>query len=265
MEKIIQVGRSFYGIALVVYGIQQFVYADFRPVFVPAWQSFLPGLFLWAYIFGIGLIAAGFAVIVEKKGREVSLILGSILLALFCFVHVPYELISDPYSKHLALWTNALKELALAGGAFVMAGSFYKETKKAQKNSVLLSTAEKVIPFGKVFFSITMMSFGIVHFLYAETVAKLVPGWIPFPLFWTYLAGVLLIGSGAAICLSIKTKQIAVLLGLSIFLWLLLLHIPRAIATPFTDRGNEVSSAFDALAFSGIAFVIALSGTKKEE
>jgi hypothetical protein len=49
-----------------------------------------------------------------------------------------------------------------------------------------------------------------------------------------------------------------------IFLWFVLLHIPRAIADPFTNNGNEVASAFDALAFSGIAFLIALERPRKK-
>jgi hypothetical protein len=41
-------------------------------------------------------------------------------------------------------------------------------------------------------------------------------------------------------------------------------HIPRAISHPFIDRGNEVSSVFDALAFSGTAFLIALTAGEKK-
>jgi hypothetical protein len=42
-----------------------------------------------------------------------------------------------------------------------------------------------------------------------------------------------------------------------ILLWFIILHIPRALANPLTNNGNEVTSAFSALAFCGIAFVIA--------
>ncbi len=48
-----------------------------------------------------------------------------------------------------------------------------------------------------------------------------------------------------------------------IFLWLIVLHIPWAIADPYTDRGNEITSVFQALAFSGIALGIAVAPKKK--
>jgi hypothetical protein len=41
-----------------------------------------------------------------------------------------------------------------------------------------------------------------------------------------------------------------------LFLWVILLHIPRAIADPHSGNGNEWTSVFQALAFSGIAFIL---------
>ena len=42
-----------------------------------------------------------------------------------------------------------------------------------------------------------------------------------------------------------------------IFTWFIILHIPRVIASPVAYIGSEVTSAFIALAYSGIAFAIA--------
>ena len=65
-----------------------------------------------------------------------------------------------------------------------------------------------MIPIGKIFFSITMISFGIDHFLYTGFVATLVPSWFADHNFWAYFAGVALIGSGVAIILEIKCKNL---------------------------------------------------------
>jgi uncharacterized membrane protein len=268
MEYIIKISRCFYGIALIVYGIQQFIYGDFRNVFLPAWQEHLILLPLWAYLFGIMLAAAGLAVIFEKRARKVLLILGGIFLALFCFVHIPYELTSEPHSSwHLGVWGNALKTLALAGGAFIISGTFREEADESQNKSAILRLLEKLMPFGEIFFSITMICFGITHFLYPDPTAALVPAWIPDKLSWTYFAGVALIGSGVAIILDIRKRIIATLLGMMILSWFFLLHLPMAMANPYVQRGNSLASAFDALAFSGISLIIAFAaraGTNDE-
>jgi uncharacterized membrane protein YphA (DoxX/SURF4 family) len=99
--------------------------------------------------------------------------------------------------------------------------------------------------------------FGYTHFLYPEFVATLVPAWIPGHLFWTYFAGVALIAAGVGMIVGVKARLAALMLGLMIFSWFIVLHIPRAIADPRSGLGNEVSSVFEALAFSGIAFMLA--------
>jgi uncharacterized membrane protein len=81
-------------------------------------------------------------------------------------------------------------------------------------------------------FSIPIISFGILHFLYAKDVADYVPSWMPNHIFWTYLAGTALIGSGLAIILKIKPQLAATLLGIMIFIWFVILHIPRVIVSP---------------------------------
>jgi uncharacterized membrane protein YphA (DoxX/SURF4 family) len=256
METLIKPGRKAFGICLIAVGIQGMVYGDFDPVFLPAASSWLPLHTLLAYMWSVILIVAGFSIILEKKAKEVSLALGGIFLAFFLFCHVPHLLLVDPNGNVLGAWTKALKELAFSGGAFVIAGSYPRET--VQPKSLLINLLAKLIPFGRVFFSITMIAFGIDHFLYKDGVSGLVPAWIPDPVFWTYFAGIALIGSGVAIIAKIKLKLVANLLGTMIFLWFIFLHIPRAIADPFGNRGNEMTSVFQSLGFSGIAFIIAL-------
>ncbi|WP_336517073.1 hypothetical protein [Pollutibacter soli] len=256
-------GRTFYAIALIIYGVQQFVFGDFRPVFVPAWQNHLPGLSIWAYIFGLLMIVTAILILTEKYARTISAMFGVLLLVLFFFIHIPFELIADPDSKHLAMWTSAFKDLAIAGGAFVVAGSFLATEMKY--SSATASWGEKIIPAGRIFFSITMITFGITHLLYGEFVMKLVPEWIPAPLFWTYFAAVALIGSGMAIILKIKVREVASLLSLMLFIWFVILHLPRAIDDPLGQRGNEFASSFDALAFCGTALLISATGSSKSK
>lgn len=273
MQRLIKAGRIFYGISMAAIGFQQMYYSDFHPMLLPPLHNWIPGLAFWAWLTGAALMATGAAIIFEKRARTVSLVLGGVLLVLFCIYYIPYELIVDPYYRHLGEWGEAEKELALAGGAFVVAGSFRKDPDNTEEGlasgdhqslpvrllgkPLLIGLLEKLIPLGGAFFSITMISFGIDHFLYTQPISTMIPDWIPHHIFWTYFAAVALIGAGSAIILRFKLPVIATLLGTMIFLWFVFLHIPGAIAQPFTDKGNEVTSAFSALAFSGIAFVIA--------
>ena len=249
----ITTARTFFGLGMLGIGIQHFMYAAFRPVILPAWPQWIQSPIL-AYPIGAAIVAAGVLILLGRSTKNISLLLASFLLFCLIFIQCPFILFIQPNSPaHLGLWTDPLKELALSGGAFVMAG-LSNDTPKHKSLLII----EKLIPLGKFFFATTLLLFGIDHFLYTEFVANLVPAWVPDHIFWTYLAGVALIGTGAAIILKIKRRKIAVLASAMLFLWLVLLHIPRAMADPYGTKGNEITSVFEALAFSGIALGIAV-------
>ena len=252
MRKLSDIGRIFYGVAISGLGFQTIYYDDFPYMLIPPKHSWIPGLATIAYIFGTMLILAGACLVVKIRGKTIAFVLGIVLLMIFCFYHVPYEFIASSDYMDFGKWENAEKELALSCGAFVVAGCFIKN------NETSLSTfLRKLISFGTIFFSITIVVFGIDHYLYAKDVADYIPSWVPSKMFWTYFAGTALIGSGVAILFKIKPRLFASLLGTMIFIWVIILHIPKVIASPFVDMGSEASSAFLALAYSGISYVIA--------
>jgi hypothetical protein len=263
MEILNKSARMSYGIMIAALGVQQVVYKAFRPVIFPPWTSTSQAFTLCVYLLSAILILGGMAIVFDKKAKMVSLILGGIFLLLFLFCQVPYLLLVDPYYKSLGEWADSQKELVFAGGAFVVAGSFPIGRENIGKENFLINLLEKLIPFGSVFFCITMISFGIDHFLYTKGISGLVPVWIPGAMFWTYFAGAALFCSGVTIILRIQLKLSALLLALMIFIWFIVLHIPRAIGDPYGLRGNEVSSVFEALGFSGIAYLIAYGYHRK--
>jgi uncharacterized membrane protein YphA (DoxX/SURF4 family) len=64
--------------------------------------------------------------------------------------------------------------------------------------------------------------------------------------------------------LGIRIRIVALLLSIMIFMWFWMIHIPAGIKYPLFERGNLLASAFDALAFSASAFLIALTMPKQK-
>ena len=247
-------GRIFYGLAISFVGIQQMFYGQFARLLFPTWAEHVPGEIVIATLGSLMLIAAGLLVAFSRNPRPVALILGGALLFLFVFSYVPYNLFFFPAEKSFGIWGNALKELALSGGAFVIAG---QHSSVSDRRQGIFRALAFFVPAGPVFFAITMTSFGIMHFMYPAFVATLIPAWIPFPVFWTWAAGILLVLAGIAIAIKIKDKPAAFWLAVILLLWIVVIHIPRAMAQPLDDRGNDVIALFTAIAFCGIALAIA--------
>ncbi len=260
MKQLIFLGRAFYAAALIVYGFQQLYFGTFRDVFFSVYQNHLPVRNILSYIFGIYLIATGFLIFIPGKGKKASLLLGSVWMALFLGTHITYELISEPNKLyHLGLWATPLKELALAGGAFVVAYSF--EDPLPVKKSFL----EKFAPYGNLFFLFTITSYGISHIIYAPYMVNIVPKGMANHLFWVVLTGTCMIAAGVTLILGLRIRVIALFLSLMIFLWVWLVHVPGTLSHPIAAyRGNLLASTFDALAFSGTALLIALTMKKQQ-
>ncbi len=102
-----------------------------------------------------------------------------------------------------------------------------------------------------------MVLAGVQHFVYAAFVAGLVPVWIPGALVWTYLTGVALIAGGLGLFLKPTRHRAALLSGLMILSWVVLLHLPRAFAAGADESLSEWTALFEALAFAGTAFILA--------
>ncbi len=251
MFSVSKVGRVFYGIAITEMGLQAIYFGKFPYMLIPPTHFPTPLRLQLACVSGILLVLGGICIILNKKAKVASLLLGVILLLVFCFYFIPYMFLSNTY-MHFGEWENAEKELALSGGAFIIAACF------SGKNESPFSTfLAKLIPLGPVFFAIPVICFGIAHFMSPQDVADYTPAWVPLKLFWAYFCGAALIGSGIAILFKIKPALFATLLGIMIFMWFVILHIPRVIVSPSIYLGGEITSAVIALAYSGIAFVVA--------
>jgi uncharacterized membrane protein YphA (DoxX/SURF4 family) len=260
MNYFIKAARILFAFALIIYGLQQLYFGDFRNVFFSPYQKQLPGSRILAYAFGLYLIATAVFILIEKKGRKAALLLGAVLLVLALCTQLSYELISEPNKLyHLGLWANLFMEVALCGGAFVVAGSFQEE-----EWTGFYGLLSRLVPYGNLFFLFAITAFGISHFLYAQYLAKTIPPAFHDPFFWMYFTGTALMGGGIAIILGIRIRIIALLLSCMFFLWFWIMHLPGALSQPFVNRGSFLSGAADDLAFTGITLLIALTMPAQE-
>jgi len=120
---------------------------------------------------------------------------------------------------------------------------------------------ERFVRLGPLLFAAPMAVFGAEHLTVANDIATAIPHWIPAHLFWTYLVGVALISAALSIVTNRLSGLAATLLGIMLFCFVLLIHVPRLAANP-RDRIAMAVILRD-LAFSAGAF--ALASTRANE
>jgi uncharacterized membrane protein len=172
---------------------------------------------------------------------------------IFLFVillHIP-RVVGNPRDRFA--WAVALRDLSFSGGAFAFASTQAKAPRPAS-TPILLTLARYSMAIAALFF-------GVEHFLHPEfapavPLEKLTPAWIPLRLFWSYLAGAVLLASGACLLVNKKARAAATYLGIMVLLIILVIYFPIEISIP-SDIGNGLNYFADTLVFCGAALLLA--------
>lgn len=107
MNSIIGLGKYLFAIPMVVFGIMHFMAAGDMAAMAPGGVGMV-------YFTGLALLAAGVSIIIGKFDKLASFLLG-IMLLLFIIPHA-----QNLASNEMEM-INILKNIALAGGAFLYA------------------------------------------------------------------------------------------------------------------------------------------------
>jgi uncharacterized membrane protein len=118
---------------------------------------------------------------------------------------------------------------------------------------------EKLILFGPLFYAAPLAAFGTEHFTQTAAIASIVPAWIPWHQFWAYFVGTCFIAAPLSLMTRIQARLAAGLLGLTFFLFVVLMDIPGWLQNPH-DR-IALTVALRELSFSGGALALAASLT----
>jgi len=122
-DPFLGLGRYFFALAFIAFGIQHFVYARFTAGLGPPWYMGKP---VWACLAGVIFVAAGAAIVLGMKIRVASTVLATILFLFFLLFYVP-RIISQ--LRNPGPWTSAFEILALSGSVLVLASNSPAEKK----------------------------------------------------------------------------------------------------------------------------------------
>jgi uncharacterized membrane protein len=247
------IGRVFFAIPILVFGMQYVTYGRFVRGLppVPPWA---PGGAAAAYLTGALLVATAVCILANVQVR-----LSAVVLGMFCFVCVValHTMKLTTVINQGGERTSALEALALAASAWVFAESSPAGARVFQGWQPFTEMLGKV---GLYLFAFSMLIFGVQHFMYAPYIATLIPAWMPAHLSLTYFTGSAFIAAAIAIASRIQARMGAALLGLMFLLWTVLLHAPRVFA--HIHNKDELTSLFVALAMSGGSFIVAEAVSK---
>ena len=230
------------GIGAIGLGVLGLLSHDFAFQWQPVPAGW-PGHAALAFVSGIVLVLGGATIL----ARRTSLIGAGVLAFWFglwaIVLHLPVVVAGPSIASALGVAETG----AIAMGAAQLL---------AQRSAGRAPTW--VRPGSRILFGLCALVFGTSHFVYAEFTAAMVPGWIPGHLFWAYATGACHVAAGVAILAGVRVWLAGTLLAAMAGGFVLLLHLPRVVATPSSRM--EWTMMFVALSIAGAAWIMRLAG-----
>jgi uncharacterized membrane protein len=251
-DKLITLAPVFIAVALAVFAPEHFRGPQFVQNMVPRW---MPGPHrFWAYFVGCALLAAATSITVRQFMRLSSTLLGLMFFLFVCMLYLPSAL-RHPTNRFA--WIFVFRDLSFCAGAWALAGLLSRAASP--------QLAKWKILFARLVLAIAAVFYAVQHFLHPRSVPdipleKLTPSWVPFPIAWGYLGGVVLLAAGIALALNRKSRIAATSIGgwmtaVTLFLYLPILVLAVIGSTPGINEAlNYVA---DTLLYAGAALALA--------
>ncbi len=245
MDRQALIGRYLLALALLLFALLHLSNAGNSTLSQvgPPWVTGNP---LFTGAAGIALLVGAATLILGRNSDLVLGVLGAGLLIYALAFYLPgiIEKIHAP-----GPWTSGAELISLCGALLACSGT------PASASSPGSNPTRPAFRIGSILYAAPLLVFAAQHFLYAEFVGTLIPAWIPGHLFLACAVGAGFLAAALSIISGRLAWWGATLLGAQFLIWVLILHLPRALAA--NKSGDEWTSLVVALAMGGGAWVVA--------
>lgn len=256
IDALLSPGRAIFALAVIGLGIETLVCAHsvtflYTGASGPRFKAipvlpFLPPIAWLAYLFGAILAICGAGLLVKRTERISAMAVGALMFLGAVVLNAPKN---AAVPGDMGLRTVVFEPLAIATLAWLLPGRGATPSWLARASRFLLA--------------VSLIVFGVDHFLALVPIGTLIPPWIPWHVFWIAFFGAGFIAAGLSIGLNILPRWGAACLGLMFAIWVLTLHLPRVLLGLYGGKGphnpDEWSSLLIAIALWGGSWALARS------
>lgn len=218
VDVLLSSGRAVFSLAIIGLGVETLVCAHrtvslYPPTVHPQVRvipvlPFLPAIPLLAYLFGAVLVACGAGLLFKRTLRTSALLAGSLMFLGSVVLNAPRNAVLP---GSMGLRTAVFEPLAIAALAWLLLG------RKAIPS--LLERASRYL------LALSLIVFGVDHYLALASIGTLIPNWIPWHVFWIAFFGAGFVATGLSLGLNVLVRWSTACLGLMFAIWVFTLHL----------------------------------------
>jgi len=195
-----------------------FINGDFTTIWlpVPAWAASKPLVYLCATISlttGVGLFFARTATVAAR-------VLFAVFMAWLVVLRLPYLFLTPAV---LVAWTFG-ETAVMVAGAWVLYSWLAGEWDKQRLGFFVSSKGVRV---AQVLCGLSLIPFGLAHFLYLQPTVVLIPDWLPWHTGFAYFTGAAFIAAGLAMVTGVLGRLGATLTTVQMGVFIAVIWVPR--------------------------------------
>lgn len=230
--RIARVGHAVFAATMVAVGILGLIRGDFTPIWSGVPKSF-PAREALAYLCALVSLVGGVGLLWRRTAAIASrLLLGSFLVWLVV-LRVP-GIVHAPTAT--GAWWAAGDTAVMIAASWILYIWFAKER---DQRRFRIADDDRGARIARVLYGLALIPFGVAHFTYLARTASMVPGWLPWHLFWAYFFGWSFIAAGLAVITGVGARLSATLSAAQVGLFTLLVWIPVVLAGPDASQWTE--------------------------
>ncbi len=122
---------------------------------------------------------------------------------------------------------------------------------------------DKIVALSNLCFAVPLAVFGALHIAGVDLLLPMVPTYMPWRLFWAYFVGVALLAASLSIATKIQVRWSGLLFGIMMFLFVVTLDVPGALANPRDRFGWTL--LIREMTFAGGGWILAGSAMRGQD
>jgi len=226
--RIASAGHAFFAAAMIWLGAMGLSKGDFVQVWqpVPAW---VPAREALAYLCAFISLASGIGLLWQRTAAVAARVLFASLLVWLLVLRLPYLFFQTPLV--LVAWTFGSTAVMVAA-AWVLYVWFAGDRDRPRIGLLAGDTGLRI---AQALYGLSLVPFGLAHFMYLDATTVLIPHWLPWHVAWAYFTGAAFIAAGLAVAVGVLPRLAAALSTLQMGLFGLIVWVPRVLAGAVND------------------------------
>jgi len=226
--RIASAGHVFFAAAMIWLGALGFSKGDFVQVWQPV-PKWVPAREVLAYVCAFISLASGIGLLWRHTAAMSARVLFASLMFWLLIFRLPNLFFQTPLV--LVAWTFA-STAVMAAAAWVLYVWFASDRDRQRLG---LFADERGVRIARVLYGLSLIPFGLAHWMYVDATTVLIPNWLPWHVALAYFTGATFIAAGLAVTFGVFPRLAAVLSTLQMGLFGLIVWVPRVLAGTVND------------------------------